>query len=138
MEVCSIIIYYSFFLQTYNQYLNEYAGKRAAYMYNDVSTSHITYDATWTLALALDKADQMIKSGNLGNCANSAINDTLEEWSYTRNTTTSCLVNQALLNTNFSGLSVSNNSCDTYTSQTISGAPSWNFVVIRQSCRKAV
>ena len=70
--------------------------------------SHLAYDATWTLAFALDKVEKTLLSNNaLGNCSNLSIKDSLKDWGYSRNSTAACLVHEALLDTRFEGLSVS-------------------------------
>ena len=66
----------------------------------------MAYDATWALAFALERVLERQESGELGNCSDLTVEDTLQNWSYMRNATASCLLYQALLETRFEGLTV--------------------------------
>lgn len=59
------------------------------------------------LAFALDKVTRLESQENiLEECLNAQVEDSLQNWNYTRNATASCLLYQALLKTDFEGLSV--------------------------------
>lgn len=58
------------------------------------------------LAFAFDRANTRLKEEDLGNCSDRVVVDSLENWSYTRNGTMSCLVYEEILEVDFEGLSV--------------------------------
>ena len=66
------------------------------------------------MAFALDAvSDTLVNgttgpNGTIGHCGDGNVFASLEDWVYTRNTTASCLINSALMETDFEGLSVRN------------------------------
>ena len=66
------------------------------------------------MAFALDAvSDTLVNgttgpNGTIGHCGDGNVFASLEDWVYTRNTTASCLIHSALMETDFEGLSVRN------------------------------
>ena len=89
------------------EYNDEYSARIADSSYIESFNSHLVYDAVWTLALALDKVIKGQTDDITEVCSNAPVKDTVSEWSYTKNSTASCLVYETLLKTDFEGLSVS-------------------------------
>ena len=86
-----------------------YTQKRMLGSYGDTAAQTFAYDAVWTLALALNKTDEQIKSNaSITKCKNlqGYTNITLDQFRY-NNAQLSCLLKNNLQDTNFSGVSVS-------------------------------
>ena len=94
--------------------MTEYSQRVANSAYDETFVGHLAYDATWALAFALDEVNGVLENGTtgpdgtIGHCGDDNIFASLEEWIYTRNTTASCLIHSALMDTDFEGLSVRN------------------------------
>jgi gamma-aminobutyric acid type B receptor len=88
---------YNSFIEEYNKRINNNS------IYNHSYTAHIAYDATWTLALALDKVERKLSSGDIGDCPNPNNITRLYDFKH-RNSTVACLIRSELTKTSFEGL----------------------------------
>ena len=97
-------------MQSYNSFWSEYQQRVKEGPYDEIYVGHIAYDATWALALALDEVTERIEGGDFGSCEGNRNVTSLADFEYTdNNNTISCLLFQALNETNFEGLTVSDN-----------------------------
>jgi gamma-aminobutyric acid type B receptor len=74
-------------------------------MYDYSYTAHIAYDATWTLALALDKVERKLSTGDIGDCHSPNPTNITKLYNFKyRNSTVACLIRSELTKTSFEGL----------------------------------
>ena len=91
--------------QTTEQLFSEYKANLSQYRYTYVSA--LTYDAVWTLALALNTSMHLIMTGNESGCESES--GSLEAWeNFTySNSKMGCILKKTLQQIKFYGVSVS-------------------------------